>query len=334
MAKTFVIIDESKVNSFGFRTMIDGVDLKQYKKNPILLWMHQRAFRGIKDEVLPLGNIVNIRVEGEERGERKLLGDALFDEKDAFAKQIGQKVEDGFLRMASAGLDPQEWSDAIELKLPGQSRLTLTKSKLSEVSIVDIGSDDGALALWKDGNMITLAAGGENKDIPIYNDNHNENKKDMETKAIALKLGLPETATEQEILDKISFCLAFQSANATMKAELDSIKLNAITGAVEAAVTSRRINADKKEHFINLGKAVGIQQLNETLALIPASQKPTEVLHLSHSGQTQVPGTVPADAKKLSELSAEDIITLRKDNKEEYIRLYKAEYNTAPRFVE
>lgn len=332
MAKTFVIIDESKVNSFGFRTMIDGVDLKQYKKNPILLWMHQRAFRGTKDEVLPLGSIVNIRVEGEERGKRKLLGDALFDEKDSFAKQIGQKVEDGFLRMASAGLDPLEWSDAIELKLPGQSRLTLTKSKLFEVSIVDIGSDDGALALWKDGNMITLAAGGENKDIPIYNDNHN--KKDMETKAIALKLGLPETATEQEILDKISICLDFQAANVTMKSELDSIKLSAITGAVDAAIASKRINADKKEHFINLGKAVGVQQLNETLALIPESRKPTDVLNLSRGGQAQVPGTVSADVKKLSELSAEDIITLRRDNKEEYARLYKAEYNSAPRFEE
>ncbi|MEG2067696.1 MAG: hypothetical protein RRZ65_08680 [Tannerellaceae bacterium] len=334
MAKTFVIIDESKVNSFGFRTMIDGVDLKQYKKNPILLWMHQRAFRGIKDEVLPLGNVVNIRVEGEELGKRKLLGDALFDEKDDFAKQIGQKVEDGFIRMVSAGLDPLEWSDAIELKLPGQSRLTLTKSKLFEVSIVDIGSDDGALALWKDGNMITLAAGGENKEIPIYNENNNENKKDMETKAIALKLGLPEAATEQEILDKISICLAFQTDNVTMKTELNSIKLSAITSAVDAAVTSKKINADKKEHFINLGKAVGIQQLNETLALIPASQKPTDVLNLSRNRQAQVPGTVSTDANKLSELSAEDIITLRKDNKEEYIRLYKAEYNTAPRFEE
>lgn len=334
MAKSFVIIDESKVNSYGFRTMIDGINLKQYKENPILLWMHIRAYRGTKDEILPLGRVENLRVDGDERGKRKLIGDFIFDEKDSFAKQISQKVEDGFIRMASAGLDPLEWSDAIELKLPGQTRLTLTKCRLFEVSVVDIGSDDGALALWKDGNLITLSAGGENKEIPIYNENHNENKKDMETKAIALKLGLPETATEQEILNKISVCLAFQATNVTLQSELNSIKLSAITHAVDAAIGSKRINADKKEHFINLGKAVGIEQLNETLALIPESRKPTDVLNLSHGRQTQVPGSGATDAKKLSELSPEERIALRQENKEEYIRLYKAEYHTAPRFEE
>lgn len=55
MAKSFVIVDESKVNSFGFRTLVDGIDLKQFNKNPLMLWMHVRAFRGTKDEILPLG---------------------------------------------------------------------------------------------------------------------------------------------------------------------------------------------------------------------------------------------------------------------------------------
>lgn len=332
MAKTFVIIDENKVNSYGFRTMIDGIDLKQYKKNPILLWMHIRAFRGIKDEILPLGRVDNIRVEGEERGKRKLLGDFIFDEKDEFAKQISQKVEDGFIRMASAGLDPIEWSDAIELKLPGQTRLTLTKCRLFEISVVDIGSDDGALALWKDGNLITLTAGGENKEIPLFSNNINvEKTEDM--KAIALKLGLPETATEQDILDKISVCLGYQTENKNMKSQLEQIRLNAITSLVDEAIAGKKITADKKEHFINLGKATSAEQLKETLAMIPASVKPTDVLHLSRQGG-QVPGAATTDAKKLSELSSADMIQLRKEDPEEYARLYQAEYGVAPRFQE
>lgn len=327
MAKSFIIIDESRVNSYGFRTMIDGIDLKQYKRNPILLWMHIRAYRGTKDEILPLGRVENLRIEGEERGKRKLLGDFVFDEKDEFAKQISQKVEDGFIRMASAGLDPLEWSDAIELKLPGQTRLTLTKSRLFEVSVVDIGSDDGALALWKDGKLITLSAGGDNKEIPIFN--NNEKTEDM--KAIALKLGLPETASEQDILNKISVCLSLQTENQTLKSELEQIKLSAITDAVKEAVDAKKITADKKEHFINLGKAVGIEQLRETLSLIPSAVKPTDVLNLSRGN---VPGVTTTDAKTLRELQAEDVLKLRKDNPEEYARLYKAEYGIAPRFEE
>lgn len=324
MAKSFVIVDESRVNSYGFRTMIDGIDLKQYRLNPILLWMHIRAYRGTKDEILPLGRVENLRVEGEERGKKKLIGDFVFDEKDEFAKKIAQKVEDGFIRMASAGLDPIEWSDAVELKLPGQSRLTLTKSRMYEISLVDIGSDDGALALWKDGELLTLSSGGENIAIPIFN--NNEKTEDM--KAIALKLGLPETATEQDILTKVSICLALQSENATLKTELEQIKLSAITDAVKEAVDAKRITADKKDHFINLGKALGVEQLRETLSLIPVAVKPTQVINLSKDG---IPGA-SVTAKTLRELTPDARLQLRKEDPEQYAQLYKAEYGTAPRF--
>lgn len=338
MAKTFVLVDESKVNSFGFRIWLDGVDLKQFNKNPIMLWMHTRAFRGTTDEILPIGRWENIRIEGEP-GKRKLLADAVFDEKDAFARKIMQKVEDGFIKMASIGMDELEWSDASEYRLKGQLRLTLIKCRLFEASIVDIGSDDGAIALYKDGNQITLSAGGENKEIPLFNEDsiHSNNnvkkEKNMDVKTIALKLGLPETATVQDILDKITICLAFQTENQTMKTQLDQIKLANITSLVDDAVTAKKITADKKEHFINLGKATSAEQLKETLAMIPSALKPTDVLHLSHSGG-QVPGTATTDAKKLSELSPADMIQLRKESPEEYAKLYKAEYGVAPRFQE
>lgn len=328
MAKSFVLIDESKVNSYGFRTMVDGVDLVQFKKNPIMLWMHNRAFRGIKDEILPIGRWENIRVEGEP-GKRKLLADPVFDEKDPFALSIKQKVDDGFIRMASAGLEDYTWSDAIEYKLKGQTRLTLLKSRLSEGSIVDIGSDDGALALYKNGQLITLAAGGDNPEIPIFNNNE---KADNHMKTIALKLGLPETATEQEILDKISTLQTLQTENVTLKNELETIKLSRVTSIVENAIAEKRITTDKKEHFINLGKSVGAEQLKETLSLIPSAVKPTDVLHLNRGGN-HIPGAT-SEAKKLSDLNPAEMIQLRKENPEEYKNLYIAEYGIAPRFEE
>lgn len=331
MAKSFVIVDESKVNSFGFRTLVDGIDLKQFNKNPLMLWMHVRAFRGTKDEILPLGKWINIRIEGE-ASKRKLMGDPVFDEKDPFALSIKQKVDDGFICMASAGFSDYVWSDAIEYRLKGQTRQTLIRCRLCEASIVDIGSDDGALALYKDGQMITLAAGGENKEIPIFNNNNNE-KTENDMKAIALKLGLPETATEQEILDKISICLAYQTQIQTLQTELDGIKLSAITNAVKKATKEKKITADKEAHFITLGQAMGVEKLEETLSMIHSAVKPTQVLNLSKDG-IQIPGIATTEAKTLRELTPESMIQLRNENPDEYIRLYKAEYGNAPRLGE
>lgn len=333
MAKSFVIIDESKVNSYGFRTMVDGVDIEQYNNNPIMLWMHCRPFGGHKDDILPIGRVVNLRIEGTEPGKKKLVGDPEFDLKDEFAKKIAQKVEDEFIKMASAGIDPKEWTDDPALRLPGQIGFTLVKSKLFEVSIVDIGSDDGALALWRDGVRLQLSAGGENKDIPVFTNHINNPNLQTDMKAIALKLGLPETATEQEILNKISQITGFQTENVALKSQLDAIRLARITSLVDKAVTERRITADKKDHFIQMGKSMGDEQLEVTLSLIPVAPRPTDVLNLSRSRGAGIPGvSTTTEAKKLSELPGSEAVRLRSEDRDEYIRLYTAEYGEAPRF--
>ena len=37
-----VIISTSAINSYGSRVLTAGINLKQYKKNPIVLFMHNR----------------------------------------------------------------------------------------------------------------------------------------------------------------------------------------------------------------------------------------------------------------------------------------------------
>ncbi|KAA6331633.1 hypothetical protein EZS27_019783 [termite gut metagenome] len=124
-----VVISNSSLNSHGFRVLTSGIDTVQFKRNPILLWMHSRAWRGTTDEVLPIGRIEDLRIEGD-----NLIGTPVFDEKDEFALKIKQKFENGFLKMVSPGLDPVETSDDPLHILQGQRRATVTKSKLIEVS--------------------------------------------------------------------------------------------------------------------------------------------------------------------------------------------------------
>ena len=60
MAKE-VIISTSGLNCYGGRVLTSGIDMTQFLKNPILLWMHRRSF---DRDAMPIGRIDNLRIEG------------------------------------------------------------------------------------------------------------------------------------------------------------------------------------------------------------------------------------------------------------------------------
>lgn len=173
MAKRLVFSDES-INSYGFWLKNDGADLSLFSKNPILLWMHNRSWRGTKDEVLPLGTVKDVKFNAEKE---QWEAEPDFDMGDAFAAEIARKWEAGVLRMCSAGITPKEFSEEKKLMKPGQTRATVTKWQLKEISIVDIGSNQNAIALFnEDDEQITLADGNDNLPVPLirlFNQNNN-----------------------------------------------------------------------------------------------------------------------------------------------------------------
>ena len=130
MAKDF-IINTSGLNSYGTRVLTPGIDLTQYKRNPVLLYMHTRGFDG---KSTPIGRVENIRVEGDE-----LRGTPVFDMKDPFAAEIARKWEEDFIRMCSAGLEPVELSTATEYLLPGQSRATVVPCNYTSRAVKSCG---------------------------------------------------------------------------------------------------------------------------------------------------------------------------------------------------
>lgn len=149
-------ISSDRVNRYGFRVITEGIDLGQFMRNPIMLWMHNRPDRGSSNDILPLGYWEDVHVSGKE-----LIGTPVFDDKDAFAARIYQKVESGVIRMASAGLMPVSWSDASENE---DGVPWLVKSVLDEVSICDIGANNDAMAAvalyeGKDRRRLNLSEG-------------------------------------------------------------------------------------------------------------------------------------------------------------------------------
>lgn len=323
MAKE-VVISTSGLNCYGGRVLTSGIDLTQFRKNPVLLWMHRRSF---DRDAMPIGRVEGLRIDGD-----RLIGTPVFDRGDEFAKRIEDKWENGFLRMASAGIEIIETSDAPEHLLQGQTRRTITRCRLEEVSIVDIGGNDEALQLYDpSGKILKLSAGEDNDVLPLLSlnketapagtapdgDADNQTKKSTQNmnKEILQLLGLSETATEQEAADALR--LLKEKAD-----KVETLQLASITAVVDGAIAEKRITADKKEHFVNLGKAAGIDSLRETLSLMQPARKPTEVIRQTEAPRDDAPKTYA----KLSDVPAAELEKLREEKPQDYERLYKAEY--------
>lgn len=323
MAKE-VIISTSGLNCYGGRVLTSGIDLTQFQKNPLLLWMHRRSF---DRDAMPIGRIDNLRIDGD-----RLIGTPVFDQNDEFAKKIESKWENGFLRMASAGIEIIETSDAPEHLLQGQTRRTITRCRLEEVSIVDMGGNDEALQLYdRSGKVLKLAAGEDSDALPLLAPEKNDDptgtapdgKADNQTnkstqsmnKEILQLLGLSETATEQEAVGALR--LLKEKAD-----KVETLQLASITAVVDGAIAEKRITADKKAHFVNIGKAAGIDSLRETLSLMQPVRKPTEVIRQTDTPRDDEPKTYA----KLSDVPAAEMEKLREEKPQDYERLYKAEY--------
>ena len=308
-------ISNSTLNSYGTRVLTAGVSLEQYNRNPVLLYMHERG--------RVIGYMKDVKVEGDD-----ITGEPFFDEVTEASKQYKQQWEKGSLKMVSPNFEILALSDAQEHLLQGQTRPTITECKLVEVSIVDIGGNDDNIRLTHAGQTLQLTAGVDNTSLPLINNNQ-KTKEEMDFKAIALKLGLPETATETDILATINVLLGYKTANETLKKEKDALQLSGITSIVEQGITDGKFGADKKEHFITLGKTVGVESLKLTIDAMTAVVKPTGIIG---TGGTPAGGQgtglqLSATWKKLSDVPTESqLMELKANDKAKYMELYKAEY--------
>ena len=304
-----VRISNDRLNSYGFRVLTSGIDVEQYKRNPVLLYMHERGN--------VVGYVNDLKVENDE-----ITGELMFDCASDQSERCQKQFEFGSLRMVSAGLEIIETSEDPTMLVPGQTRPTITKSRLFEVSVADVGANDDAIVLEKDGKRIMLSKDGT-CGLPLITHNNNQSNKDMEQKVIALQLGLPETATENEINAKLAQLKAVEQENETLKAETQQLTEARIAQLVDTAIAEKRLEAQHKEQFVELGKKIGAEELEKALRAMKPQVKLSSML--GHHGSAPVSDSEKTYTK-LSEVPANELVKLRAENVEEYKRLYKAEY--------
>lgn len=297
MALTFILSDES-INSYGTRILTAGIDLTLFKKNPIMLWMHSRAWRGDKDEVLPIGKWENIRIENG-----KLLADAVFDETDEFAKKIKSKVEQNILKMASIGINIIATSEDKNVIVQGQSRPTVIKCLITEASICDIGSNRNALRLFDEfGDELKLSEGLGHL-LPLLGDTqtnaeldtiiNNENMTEQLRERLATTLSLTDVSDEQ-IMQAIAMR---ESETATLRDRVATYERleserheQEVVSLVDSAISERRITAEDRERFLNLARG-NFDDTKAVLSKMPAA------IDLSQSGGDHAPKQNPWEAR-------------------------------------
>lgn len=185
--KRFVISSEAK-NSKGFRVRTDGIDISRYQHNPVLLFDH--------DPQKILGNGVELAFS-----DNKLYGVPAFDTSDTFAESIYHKVENGTIRMASAGLMPLKW------KKDQNGELWLWECYLKEFTVTLFGSNPESLAVSlydEEDNIINLSDDYFNSVIPT-DLNKSRNMKTINLNAsLALPMvKLTDGATPEDYLEAV-----------------------------------------------------------------------------------------------------------------------------------
>jgi len=134
---TFCISDETEDRH---RTIIkiDGWDLTDYNKNPVVLWGH-KSHTDNPDMVIGTGRVYR---EGN-----KLMADATFETEDVnpLAEKVLKKIIAGTIRMTSVGFDPTEYRWGYSDLGEDPDKFYYAKQSLLEFSIVPIGSNPNAL---------------------------------------------------------------------------------------------------------------------------------------------------------------------------------------------
>ena len=122
------VVSTGAMDSHGERINVDGIDLRQFKQNPVVLWGHD-GFN------LPIAKATKVWKEAG-----KLMARAKFYLKDEFARKVYDYIVDGYLNAVSIGGMVDEW---------GTDGITIQKMTMKEFSVVSVPANPEALVAAK-----------------------------------------------------------------------------------------------------------------------------------------------------------------------------------------
>jgi HK97 family phage prohead protease len=176
------VVSNSGEDRYYEKILVDGIDLKQIKRNPVVLWGHD--YSG-----LPIGKITKIWVDNGNLMARIKLSVEKYD----FAKQVYDLILDGVINAVSLGGQVKQWNDDYSV---------IEQLELYEVSVVPVGAHRDAL--------ITERSIGKDKAAALR-----KSFADFETEAAVDKIKLmPQDEIKSHIASLKALTSALETAHA------------------------------------------------------------------------------------------------------------------------
>lgn len=306
---TFVINDETKVNSYGFRVLNNGLNLERFQKNPVLLDDHWNSTASV------VGKWNNMRVQ-----EGRLLGDIEFDTEDDAANKLKGKVERGYIKGCSMGIafDPNK------MQLSPDGNFLLTESELMEVSLVAVPANANAVKLYAAGTMKLMDEKTIQLSLQKFIDEiQNEKKPNMEKYVLSVDalatLGLDNAddakAVSMAIVEMQSKYQETLKTVAALEAEAaQRVKDNA-KALVSQAVSEGRLSATVQEEFIKMATD-NYKLASAIIAAIPARQSLAAGVHNSKPVEVKT-------VEDFSKLPLENQLAFKNEQPEAYAALFQ-----------
>lgn len=243
-----------------------------------------------------IGKWDNVRVENG-----KLVADAIFDEEEELALKVMKKVDNGFIKGTSVWVDGEKKN----ISLNADGIPVFEVSELMEASIVPVPNNKNSLKLCADGQILSdntlavqLSAGQNNPTTE-----NQTNMKKILLFAQILGVTLSADATEDHLLEAVKTVAGerdeLKKDIAKLTEKLNAEQDNKVNSLIDGAITSKKLSADKKDHFSKLAKL----DFESTKAIIDGMtpQKTISEQLNAGGGSTEVEKT-PFDGKGLKDL--------------------------------
>lgn len=274
----FTLNDETKKNAYGFSVRTKGIGLSRFKANPVMMLDHGHNIDAL------IGRWINTKKDGG-----NLTAEPEFDAEDEVAKKVSGKVERGFLKGVSMGLQ----FNIDDMKQQPDGSFVLEKCELVEASICAVPANPGALKLYNpsgeqyESEQIQLYLSNTTK--PKFNFNKSKTMKKVilsiaALTALDLQKANSEDGVDLSLVNEGIADLAKQletakaelnTANDSLKkaqGELQIIKDQQVADLVDLAVAEGKIKAADKQNWIDLAKS-NLELAKNTLATLPTKAK-------------------------------------------------------------
>lgn len=234
-----------------------GVDLKAYKKNPVVMWAHD--YYG-----MPIGRSVRVEVSDSE-----IEADVEFAPTD-FAQQVKALIDAGFIKGSSVGFIPYEWE--FRKKKDGENEIVVgflfKKWGLLEWSVVPVPSNPEALVV--DAKSKGIAVGAIEDAMREWKGQREAIAAPFEQEITQLKDALAEASTELAQLKAPRTPVAVEIQVDTEKRTWTVVTAGTreIVGEVEISPEFREILFSEEMAFLFNGKEMDFERFRVKIGAV------------------------------------------------------------------